>query len=149
MGYNALSLKEGRMTRIYIVIALVCFFALSGCVTTQSPTASGTVPASAVQDCKAKVNSLEMELFKLKDENFNLRKQLESASKREVRMPNALEIQTALKKAGLFKGLVDGKIGPETKEAVRKFQQANGITPDGVVGSRTWALLSKYLGSQQ
>ena len=137
------------MTRIYIVIALVCFFALSGCVTTQSSTASGTVPASAVQDCKAKVNSLEMELSRLKDENFNLRKQLESASKREVRMPNALEIQTALKKAGLFKGLVDGKIGPETKEAVRKFQQANGITPDGVVGSRTWALLSKYLGSQQ
>jgi peptidoglycan hydrolase-like protein with peptidoglycan-binding domain len=64
-------------------------------------------------------------------------------------MPNALEIQTALKKAGLFKGMIDGKIGPETKEAVRKFQQGNGITPDGVVGSKTWALLSKYLGSQQ
>jgi peptidoglycan hydrolase-like protein with peptidoglycan-binding domain len=135
--------------RIYIVIALVCFFALSGCVTTQPPSASGTVPASVIHDCKAKVNSLEMELFRLKDENFNLRKQLESASKREVRMPNALEIQTALKKAGLFKGMIDGKIGPETKEAIKKFQQGNGITPDGVVGSRTWALLSKYLGSPQ
>jgi murein L,D-transpeptidase YcbB/YkuD len=134
------------MARIYIVIALMCFFALSGCVTTQTPTASGTVPASAVQDCKAKVNSLEMEIVRLKDENFNLRKQLESASNREVRMPNALEIQTALKKVGYFKGLVDGKIGPETKEAIKKFQQANGITPDGVVGSKTWALLSKYLG---
>jgi peptidoglycan hydrolase-like protein with peptidoglycan-binding domain len=98
-----------------------------------------------VQEYQAKISSLEMELNRQKDENYILRKQLEAASTREIRMPNATEIQTALKKAGIFKGEIDGKIGPETKEAIRKFQQANGITPDGVVGSKTWALLSKYI----
>ena len=135
------------MARSYYTVLLLCFFALSGCVTTQQPAASPAVPSPEVQGYKTKINSLEMELSRLKDENYNLRKQLEAASKREVRMPNATEIQTALKKAGLFKGMIDGKIGPETKEAIRKFQQGNGITPDGVVGSKTWALLSKYLGN--
>jgi peptidoglycan hydrolase-like protein with peptidoglycan-binding domain len=90
---------------------------------------------------------MELEITRLKDENFGLRKQLEAAQDQEVRMPSAMEIQTALKKAGFFKGVLDGKIGPETKEAVKKFQQANGMTPDGVVGSKTWGVLSKNLGN--
>jgi murein L,D-transpeptidase YcbB/YkuD len=133
------------MVRAYFIALLMVFFALSGCVTTQPPATSAAGSAPAVQEYQTKINSLEMELTRLKDENYNLRKQLEAVSKREIRMPNATEIQTALKKAGLFKGAVDGKIGPETKEAVRKFQQANSVTPDGVVGSKTWSLLSKYL----
>lgn len=133
------------MGRICVGMLLAGIFALSGCATTQSQRASQTVPASVVQEYQAKINSLEMERNRLKDENYILRKQLETASKREVRMPSATEIQTALKKAGFFKGVVDGKIGPETKEAIRKFQEANGITPDGVVGSKTWSLLSKYV----
>ena len=135
------------MARVFFVILLMSFFALSGCITTKAPTTSSVAPVAVVQEYQAKINSLEMELNRLKDENFSMRKQLEAAGNREVRMPNGTEIQTALKKAGLFKGAVDGKIGPETKDAVRKFQQGNGITPDGVVGSKTWALLSKYLGN--
>ena len=134
------------MIRKYFSIIAVCCFVLSGCITTQSSVASRTASSSTVQEYQAKISSLEMELTRLKDENYSLRKQLEIAGKKEVRMPNGTEIQTALKKAGLFKGVIDGKIGPETKDALRKFQQANGITPDGVVGSKTWAVLSKYLG---
>ena len=136
------------MARVRFTILLISCFAISGCVTTQPPAKSPTVTETAVQECQVKVGSLEIELMRLKDENYNLRKQLEAVSKREVRMPNATEIQTALKKAGLFKGVVDGKIGPETKESIRDFQKGNGITPDGVVGSKTWALLSKYLTDQ-
>jgi murein L,D-transpeptidase YcbB/YkuD len=133
------------MSRVYFIIFFMSLFIFSGCATTQTPTTTSTVPVSVAQEYQAKINSLEMELGRLKDENYSLRKQMETVSKREVRMPNAVEIQTALKKAGLFKGPIDGKIGPETKEAVRKFQQANNMTPDGVVGSRTWTSLSKYL----
>jgi g-D-glutamyl-meso-diaminopimelate peptidase len=60
-------------------------------------------------------------------------------------MPNGTEIQRALMKAGYYKGDVDGQIGSKTKDAIKKFQSANKLNPDGVIGSRTWQLLSKYL----
>ena len=59
--------------------------------------------------------------------------------------PSKKEIQRALKQAGFYQGPVDGKIGPQTREAIRQFQQANGLTADGVVGKRTWEKLSAHL----
>jgi murein L,D-transpeptidase YcbB/YkuD len=39
-----------------------------------------------------------------------------------------------------------GKFGPKTLAAVKKFQQGNHLTVDGVVGKNTWkALLEKWL----
>lgn len=55
------------------------------------------------------------------------------------------QIQRALKKAGFYKGEIDGKIGSKTKEAIIKFQKAHGLKADGVVGKRTLAELNKYL----
>ena len=34
-------------------------------------------------------------------------------------------------------GAVDGIYGPKTETAVRKFQQKNGLTPDGIAGPAT------------
>lgn len=59
----------------------------------------------------------------------------------------AASIQKALKGAGFYQGEVDGKIGPDTREAVRNFQRENGLTPDGIVGKTTWNLLKTHLGS--
>ena len=55
------------------------------------------------------------------------------------------QIQRALKKAGFYQGPIDGNIGPKTKEAIIKFQKANGLKADGIVGKRTSAELNKYL----
>lgn len=62
--------------------------------------------------------------------------------------PTAQEIQTALKNAGYYTGLVDGKIGPLTKKATEEFQKANNLKVDGKIGPKTWAVLSKYLNPE-
>jgi peptidoglycan hydrolase-like protein with peptidoglycan-binding domain len=55
------------------------------------------------------------------------------------------QIQLALQKAGFYKGKLDGKMGIQTKMAIRRFQKSKGLKVDGVVGKRTWEELSKYL----
>jgi len=55
------------------------------------------------------------------------------------------QIQIALQKSGFYKGKIDGKIGPQTRQAIREFQKSKRLKPDGVVGSNTWEELSKYL----
>ena len=55
------------------------------------------------------------------------------------------QVQAALKNAGFYKGEVDGKEGPQTKRAIKAFQRARGLNPDGVVGPKTWEELKKYL----
>ena len=58
--------------------------------------------------------------------------------------PSTREIQEALKNAGFYQGLVDGKMGPLTHEAIKEFQRVHGLNDDGVAGKQTWAKLSAY-----
>lgn len=55
------------------------------------------------------------------------------------------QIQAILKKAGFYKGEIDGKEGPQTKRAIKAFQKEKGLNPDGVVGPKTWEELNKFL----
>ena len=59
--------------------------------------------------------------------------------------PTVRQIQKALTSAGYYKGSVDGKEGPQTKKAIKAFQQAQGLKADGVVGSATTEALAEYL----
>lgn len=54
-------------------------------------------------------------------------------------------LQLALVRAGYTTLSIDGVFGARTRDAVRDFQQKNGLTPDGVVGRRTWSALMPYL----
>ncbi len=38
---------------------------------------------------------------------------------------------------------IDGKFGPQTLKAVKDFQTKNALVPDGIVGPKTWAVLSQ------
>jgi hypothetical protein len=48
-----------------------------------------------------------------------------------------LTLQKALKQLGLDVGTPDGKFGQKTQDAVKAFQTAHNLTPDGVVGNDT------------
>lgn len=50
-------------------------------------------------------------------------------------------IQSRLKELGYYAGNVDGDFGASTEAAVKAFQSANRLTPDGRVGSNTYATL--------
>ncbi len=54
------------------------------------------------------------------------------------------EIQKALTDAGFYKGTIDGVLGTKSKDAIRKFQEANGLKVDGVCGPQTWEKLKAY-----
>ena len=46
-------------------------------------------------------------------------------------------LQLALRRAGYFPHVPDGVFGPGTQGAVRRFQSANGLLPDGIAGPKT------------
>jgi len=59
--------------------------------------------------------------------------------------PSARQIQAALKNAGYYEGVIDGKIGRQSRQAIRDFQKANNLSVDGKVGKKTWVALKEYL----
>ena len=74
--------------------------------------------------------------------------QLSSDPASEASSPEVKQLQQQLSAAGFEPGKVDGVFGPRTKAAVMAFQRARGLEVDGVVGLRTWAVLSPALGAR-
>ena len=60
-----------------------------------------------------------------------------------------IQIQTKLKNWGYYTGAIDGIYGNATYNAVKKFQQKNGLVVDGVAGSKTLAALGISSGNMQ
>jgi len=60
-----------------------------------------------------------------------------------------IQIQTKLKNWGYYTGTIDGIYGNATYNAVKKFQQKNGLAVDGVAGSKTLAALGISSGNMQ
>ncbi|NLF35265.1 MAG: spore cortex-lytic enzyme [Clostridiales bacterium] len=58
------------------------------------------------------------------------------------------QIQTKLSRWGYYDGAVDGIFGSQTTQAVRFFQQRNGLAADGVVGTATLNALGMSSQSQ-
>ena len=118
--------------------------------------------AKEVETLKMQVASLETQVGQLNAQVDELSKKQEPTQEqlqptsapaakenRLAKGPNGAlsprQIQLALKSAGFYAGPVDGRLGPQTKEAVRSFQRSNGLTPDGKVGTKTSIALAKFL----
>ena len=56
-------------------------------------------------------------------------------------------IQTKLKRWGYYKGNIDGIYGSQTMEAVKYFQRKNGLTVDGIAGTKTLQAMGIYNSS--
>ena len=136
-----------------IAAGILFIILLTGCVTTQEG------QGIQAQELQTRVNYLELELKRKIQEINRLESELEKTqyvtlssddqkieykeSETQQKIP-IKQVQMALKKAGFYKGDIDGKQGPRTKEAIRAFQKARGLKVDGVVGKTTWQALSKY-----
>lgn len=137
---------------------LVCFtgilfvFSVLGCAST-----GGATKDNQIQLLQAQVSKLQEEVKQKNEDIEALEGQLEQGQSRKTASltenktggtgvsMTSKKIQLALKKAGFYKGPVDGKIGNETKKAIKEFQKANGLRADGVAGKETRLKLRKYL----
>ena len=54
-------------------------------------------------------------------------------------------LQRALAHLGYSPGAIDGQYGPATISAVSRFQRANGLTADGILGANTLRALARAL----
>jgi murein L,D-transpeptidase YcbB/YkuD len=54
------------------------------------------------------------------------------------------QLQEALKKAGVYKGPIDGIYDEDVKIAVRAYQQAKNLSADGVAGATTMDAMGLY-----
>jgi peptidoglycan hydrolase-like protein with peptidoglycan-binding domain len=129
--------------------AVAVSFALAGCVTTATKKSETDIQTlklqvsdleTKVQQKDAEIDGLRQALSKTTEEKYNQMK--ESAVATQV--PSPLQIQKALQNAGFDPGEVDGKLGKQTRKAIRDFQKANGLTADGKVGPKTWSELAKF-----
>jgi peptidoglycan hydrolase-like protein with peptidoglycan-binding domain len=59
----------------------------------------------------------------------------------ETRPALVRSVQESLRERGYYVGDVDGQWGPKTEDAVRNFQNANGIPSDGRLSTPTIAAL--------
>jgi len=130
-------------------VAVAFVFSLSGCATMRKDN------DLEIQGLRSKVSALETQLKEKDDEINSLRETPVKSSEdinanagqvTEVKQQiDPKQIQTALKNAGYYQGVVDGKMGKKTRRAVRAFQKANNLPADGRVGKNTWIVLKDYL----
>lgn len=66
------------------------------------------------------------------------------ALKRGDRTQAVTTLQQVLRETGDYLGPIDGIFGVQTEAAVRAFQKATNLVVDGIVGNKTWQLLSLF-----
>ena len=63
-----------------------------------------------------------------------------------AKLDTIADVQTYLANNGFNPGIIDGKMGSYTREAIKAFQRKVGLIPDGVAGARTKAEMKSFTG---
>lgn len=152
-----------RKILLYGVTALFMIFAVSGCGTAKKKVNLNEEVSSIktrVEEIESKIDTVaqrQAEAERASGENAQAIEELKAARERQVLVTNVgikarsfisheriKDVQVCLKNAGLYKGRIDGRKGRATRRAIKEFQRMSGLIADGIVGPRTWELLSKY-----
>jgi len=145
---------EKKMMAAFISFLLLV--SLSGCATTNRKQADLEMQGlknhvsaleAQVQGKDEEIGSLKEALNKTQEESLSAAQNFnkEKVVPRSKKHPSVKEIQAALKNAGYNPGTVDGKMGKQTRNAIRSFQKDNKLTVNGKADKKTWQLLIKYL----
>jgi len=152
--------------RIFFTGLIISLFALSGCKTIWGKRAD---LESQIQKLESQISIIESRLKEnekellnaqkaiqqLSSENKDLKRKLvgisEGAVKRKqgYKSPSTRQVQIALRGAGFNPGPIDGKLGVQTRNAIRAFQKANNLAVSGKVDEKTWEILKKFLYERQ
>lgn len=71
-----------------------------------------------------------------------LGKEIVMTLRKGIRSEAVRALQEMLNRLGYNAGTADGIYGANTEAAVKRFQQAEGLTPDGIAGERTQMILA-------
>ena len=140
---------------ITCLVLFIFLISLSGCATARKQ------KDLEIQGLKNQISVLEAEIQSKDEEISSLRDALTKAVEEKSELakqtgrkkvigeaksrPSVKQIQTALTNAGYNPGSIDGRMGKQTRDAIRAFQKANNLEEDGKVGKETWNLLKEYL----
>jgi His-Xaa-Ser repeat protein HxsA len=80
--------------------------------------------------------------------NATMQQGEQSTASVRVSRQQVRQIQEQLKTQGLYKGRIDGMMGPETKQAIQQFQQQNNLQATGTLDQQTLAALSSGTNGQ-
>ncbi|MBF0122152.1 MAG: peptidoglycan-binding protein [Candidatus Omnitrophica bacterium] len=155
----------------FLMIAFVSF-AISGCATTPQAPSPVNQLQNHVADLQQRMEQQEKEVVDLKYEVKEIAGKIESGKTVDMEESDegsgsfktgssavntqaspiikatgvtAVDLQKALKGAGLYDGKIDGKIGSKTRAAVIEFQKQHNLKSDGVVGQKTWGAMKSYI----
>jgi peptidoglycan hydrolase-like protein with peptidoglycan-binding domain len=155
----------GRKSLMFVASAVAILFIISGCETVpkkfKEEISGIKTKVDTIESRVEAVESKQLEVEKITTEQAQTLDEIKAARQQAVSKSNVSildrtgstkertkDIQIALKKAGFYDGKIDGIKGDMTRKAIKSFQKANGLRDDGVVGPKTWDLLSGYLSGQ-
>jgi len=69
---------------------------------------------------------------------------LAAPAARAAGRPAVAALQVTLRHHHVYRGPVDGVLGPRTTAAVERFQRRHGLTPDGVAGPKTRRAFGRF-----
>jgi peptidoglycan hydrolase-like protein with peptidoglycan-binding domain len=142
------------MLKKWVILSILVIFAfsLTGCATARKQ------KDLEIQGLRNQISVLESQI-QSKDEEINSLRETSAKSQEEATKqisrkkvigevksrPNVKQIQIALVNAGYNAGSLDGRMGKQTRQAIKAFQRANNLAVDGKAGKQTWNLLKEYL----